>query len=158
VPREPRTQSDSWPDPLVQAYDEDRLALVRLAFLITGDRHMAEEVVQDAFVSTLRSWSRVREPKPYVRAAVVNGSRSRLRRRRLERSHSHDRPDAVLSSPDELSDVLGRLNARQRAAVVLRYYEGLADAEIAVVLSCRVATVRTTIHRALGALRKEIQR
>ena len=141
----------------MDCYAQDRLQLVRVAYLITGSRHVAEEIVQDAFVSTLRSWSRVREAKPYVRAAVVNGSRSWLRRRKLERGHTHDRPEPSLSSPDELSDVLGRLKPRQRAAVVLRYYEGLADAEIAELLGCRAATVRTAIHRALGALRKEIQ-
>ena len=152
------TLSGDWPEPLLAAYEHDRLRLVRVAYLITGNVHVAEEVVQDAFLSTLRSWNRVKEAKPYLRASVVNGSRSWLRRRKLERRHTDDRPEAALSSPDELSDVLGRLTPRQRTAVVLRYYEGLADAEIARVLNCRVATVRTTIHRALGALRKEIQR
>ena len=147
-----------WPEPLLACYTANRLHLVRVAYLITGNRHVAEEIVQDAFLATLRSWTRVRQVKPYVRAAVVNGSRSWLRRRRLERGHAHERPEASVSSPDELSDVLGRLMPRQRAAVVLRYYEGLADAEIAELLGCRAATVRTVIHRALGALRKEIQR
>lgn len=148
----------AWPDGLVDCYTRDRLQLVRIAYLITGDRQIAEEIVQEAFVATSGAWDRVRDPKPYVRAAVVNGGRSWLRRRKLERSHVHDRPAASLSLPDELSDVLGRLNPRQRAAIVLRYYEGLPDAEIARVLGCRVATVRTVIHRALSALRKEIQR
>ena len=147
-----------WPEPLLTCYRDDRLALVRVAYLITGNHHVAEEVVQDAFLATVRSWSRVREPKSYLRASVVNGARSWLRRRKLERGNARDRPEASLSSPDELSDVLGRLNPRQRAAVVLRYYAGLPDAEIAAALGCRTATVRTTIHRALGALRKEIQK
>ncbi|HUR49464.1 MAG TPA: sigma-70 family RNA polymerase sigma factor [Acidimicrobiales bacterium] len=148
----------AWPEPLLACYRTDRLELVRVAYLITGNRHVAEEIVQDAFVASARAWPRVRDTKAYVRAAVVNGSRSWLRRRRLERSHAYDRAEASVASPDELSDVLGRLNPRQRAAVVLRYYEGLPDAEIARVLGCRIATVRTVIHRALGALRHEIQR
>lgn len=152
------TERGEWPEPILRSYSEDRLGLVRVAYLITGSPHVAEEIVQEAFLSTVRSWDRVRDAKPYLRAAVVNGSRSWLRRRKLERRHVQERPEASVSSPDELSDVLGRLNPRQRTAVVLRYYEGLADAEIADVLGCRVATVRTTIHRALGALRKEIQR
>lgn len=149
---------EEWPPPLVQSYTDHRLELVRLAFLITGSLHVAEEVVQDAFVSTLRSWSRVREPRRYLRAAVVNGSRSWLRRRKLERRQPKPRDEASLSEPDELWDVLDRLNPRQRSAIVLRYYEGLPDAEIARLIGCRTATVRTVIHRALGALRKEIQR
>ena len=131
---------------------------MRLAYLITGNRHVAEEVVQDAFVATAHGWSGVRDAKSYVRAAVVNRSRSWLRRRKLERRHKHEVVEEALASPDELSDVLGRLNPRQRAAVVLRYYEGLPDPEIARMLGCRPVTVRTLIHRALGALRKEIQR
>lgn len=147
-----------WPAPLVQSYTDHRLDLVRLAFLMTGSFSVAEEVVQEAFMSTLRTWSRVREVRPYLRAAVVNGSRSWLRRRNLERSHPHPRDEASISEPDEMWDVLARLNPRQRSAIVLRYYEGLPDAEIARLLGCRTATVRTVIHRALGALRKEIQR
>lgn len=147
-----------WPEPLLRCYSQDRLQLVRVAYLITGNRHVAEEIVQDAFVATLRAWGRVNEAKPYLRAAVVNGSRSWLRRRKLERSHTPDRAEVSVSAPDELSDVLGRLNPRQRAAVVLRYYDGLSDADIARALGCRIATVRTVIHRALGALRKEMQK
>lgn len=158
VPRDAGAADAGWPEPLLACYVGERLQLVRVAYLISGNRHVAEEVVQEAFLATLRSWSRVRDAKSYVRAAVVNGSRSWLRRRKLERAHAHDRPEPSLSSPDELSDVLGWLKPRQRAAVVLRYYEGLADADIAEVLGCRAATVRTVIHRALGALRKEIQR
>ena len=154
----PLAGAAEWPETLLRAYADERLGLVRVAFLITGNLHVAEEVVQEAFLSTHRSWHRVREHKSYLRAAVVNGSRSWLRRRKLERRHLDDRPEASFAAPDELSDVLGALNPRQRSAVVLRYYEGLADAEIAAVLDCRVATVRTTIHRALGALRKEIQK
>ncbi len=158
VPRKTGADVSAWPEPLINCYAQDRLQLVRVAYLMTGNRHVAEEVVQDAFLATVRSWSRVREPKPYVRTAVVNGSRSWLRRRKLERGHPQGRPEVSLSSPDELSDVLGRLKPRQRAAVVLRYYDGLSDTDIAEVLGCRATTVRTVIHRALGALRKEIQR
>ena len=149
-----------WPDELVEAYAGQRLGLVRLAYLVTGDRDAAEEVVQEAFVSTMRAWQTVREPGPYVRRAVVNASRSWLRRRSLERRHAESPADSTgpaPSAPDELWDVLARLNERQRAAIVLRYYEGLPDAEIATMLGCREATVRTTIHRALAALRREIQ-
>ena len=93
-----------------------------------------------------------------MRAAVVNRSRSWLRRQHVERRHATAAPDVVLSMPDELWDALSHLNPRQRSALVLRYYEGLPDDEIARLLGCRSATVRSAIHRALSALRKEIER
>lgn len=155
---EPDQTGEAWPAPLVQAYADRRLALVRLAYLITGDREVGEEIVQDAFVATRRSWAQVREPGAYLRTAVVNRSRSWLRRQRLERRHAGGPPEPAVSAPDELWDALSRLNPRQRAAVVLRFYEGLPDDDIARVLGCRTATVRTAIHRALGALRQEIER
>lgn len=148
-----------WPPALVAAYEEQRLALVRLAYLVSGDRGAAEEIVHDAVLSTLRSWASVRDVGPYLRRAVVNGSRSSVRRRGVEQRHAATvRDDGVAAAPDELWDVLARLQPRQRTALVLRFYEGLPDAEIADVLGCRVATVRTTVHRALAALRREIER
>jgi DNA-directed RNA polymerase specialized sigma24 family protein len=129
-----------------------------LAFVMTGDREASEDIVQEAFLATRRRWDGVRDVKPYLRAAVVNGSRSWLRRKKLERSQPAVSELGYVGSPDELWDALGRLKPRSRVAVVLRYYEGLPDAEIAELLGCREGTVRTTIHRALAALRKEIER
>jgi RNA polymerase sigma-70 factor (sigma-E family) len=154
----PVTEDDAWPPALVAVYGEQRLALVRLAYLIVGDREQAEEIVHDAFVSTYAAWDRVREPIAYVRTSVVNRSRGVLRRRRLERRHAEPTTDTTSTAPDELWDVLDRLRPRQRAALVLRFYDGLPDAEIAELLGCRATTVRTTIHRALAALRKEIEK
>lgn len=147
----------SWPPGLVAVYAEHRLAFVRLAYLITGDRHTAEEVVQDAFLHAARAWSRVSNPNAYLRAAVVNGARSRLRRRNLERRHEERIVEATHAAPDELWDVLARLNPKRRAALVLRYYEALPDATIAEILECRPATVRTLVRRALADLRKELE-
>ena len=149
---------NEWPDELLAAYDARRLALVRLAYVMTGDRETAEDIVQEAFLATCRRWDGVRDLHPYLRAAVVNGSRSWLRRKKLERAQPTVSDEASLGAPDEMWDALGRLKPRARMAVVLRYYEGLPDAEIAGLLGCRVATVRTTIHRALATLRKEIER
>ena len=147
-----------WPGPLLDAYDANRLALVRLAFVTTGDREAAEDIVQEAFLATRQVWSGVQDLRPYLRAAVVNRSRSWLRRRQLERRQPPATAASYEGAPDEMWDALSRLTPRQRAAVVLRYYEALPDAEIAAVLDCREATVRTTIHRALATLRKEIER
>ena len=130
--------------------------MVRLAYLLTSDRLAAEELVQDAFVSVHRSWERVDAPPAYLRIVVVNGCRSWSRRRRLERESRPDWGDRPVSQPDEMWDALGRLPERQRVAIVLRFYEDLPDVDIASVLGCRPATVRTAVHRGLAALRKEV--
>ena len=145
-------------DPLVELYRERYEPMVRLAYLMVGDRATAEELVQDAFVSVHRSWSRATNPPAYLRAAVVNACKSWGRRRTLE---LHRRPAPTGPAElvaDELWDALQVLPTRQRAAVVLRFYEDLPDARIAELLGCREATVRTAIHRALERLRKEIER
>jgi RNA polymerase sigma factor (sigma-70 family) len=141
---------------LIDAYDTNRLPLVRLAFLMTGDREAAEDIVQEAFLATRQLWSGVHDLKPYLRAAVVNRSRSWLRRKRLERRDPVRVELSYDAAPDEMWDALAVLAPRQRVAVVLRFYEGLPDSEIGSILGCREGTVRTTIHRALAALRKEI--
>jgi RNA polymerase sigma factor (sigma-70 family) len=102
-------------------------------------------------------WASVHDPLPYVRRSVVNACashhRSTARRRRLSGPETRD---SQLGA-DELEDALAKLPARQRAAVVLRFYGDLPDAEIARALRCRPGTVRSLIHRALADLRKVIE-
>ena len=95
---------------------------------------------------------------PYVRVAVLNGCRSMGRRQALERERRPAPPDPVPLGADELWDALATLTDRQRAAIVLRFYCDLPDADIAAALGCREATVRTSVHRGLAKLRKEIDR
>jgi RNA polymerase sigma factor (sigma-70 family) len=151
-------QDDAWPEGLVALYVERRVALVRLAYLLTSDAEVAEELVQDAVLALRPRWDGIAEPRAYLRAAVVNRSRSWLRRRRTERSHPPAAiPPAELGA-DELWDALATLDDRRRTAIVLRFYEDLPDDQIAAVLACRPATVRTMVHRGLQHLRKEIER
>jgi RNA polymerase sigma factor (sigma-70 family) len=147
-----------WDDDLVRLYERHYDDLVRLAYLVSGQADRAEEVVQDAFVQTQRHWARVRDPLPYLRTAVVNGCRSLGRRLVLERARRPRPPDPAELGADELWDALATLTDRQRAAVVLRFWCDLPDAEIAAALGCREPTVRTSVHRALAKLRKEIDR
>ncbi len=147
-----------WAPALVHVYEARYPALVRLAYLLTGEPTVAEELVQDAFIATHGGWARVREPGAYVRAAVVNGARSWGRRATVERRHRAASAAHALQDPDELWDALDTLSDRQRAAIVLRFYEDLPDHQIAATLGCRPTTVRTAIHRGLAALRKEIER
>jgi len=139
-------------------YRDAHADMVRLAYLLTGSPEVAQDVVQDAFVSVHRSWSRVREPRPYLRRAVVNACTSHHRRAFRERGATESHAQASVSlGADELFDVLEALPARQRAAIVLRYWDDLDEREIAEVLGCRPGTVGSLLHRAVARLREVIE-
>ena len=132
--------------------------MVRLAHALTGSAEGAEDVVQDAFARLHGRMGRIENPGGYLRTTVVNLCRDRERHRRRER-----RLDARMSAPPSLSlgaselvDVLLRLQYRQRAVLVLRYWGGWSEAEIAHALGCRPGTVKTLSSRGLARLRKEI--
>ena len=137
--------------------------LVRLAFGLTGDRWLAEDLAQTALASAYASWWRVRradDPDAYVRRILINASKRRLRRRRVSEQPAATAPEAAVSDPtisvDERSALLGALQElppRQRAVVVLRYWEGLTDAQTGALLGCSASTVRSQAARALAKLR-----
>ncbi len=136
-------------------------SLVRLAYLTTGSRSCAEDVVQDAFVEWYRRYDQVREPAAYLRRAVASRSTSWLRRRLLERRHRDPGwGEAVVPGLEAdaaaVRGALTRLTPRQRAAVFLRYYLDLSEAEIAETLRCRPGTVKSILHRSLAALREQL--
>ena len=131
--------------------------MVRLAFLLTGSVEVARDVVQDAFVSVHRAWARVREPSAYLRRAVVNGCTSHHRRVFRARRVPETVAPPVELGADELFDVLAALPARQRAAVVLRYWHDLDVRAIADVLGCRPGTVGWLLHRAISRLREVME-
>ena len=146
---------------LVDLYRERYDPMVRLAYLLVGDRSVAEELVQDSFVKVHHHWPDVEHPKAYLRTTVVNSCRSWGRRHTRERDHQQRRLEAVPDPElvtDEMWDILATLPEKQRTAIVLRFYEDLPEAEIAAVLGCRPNTVRTLVHRGLAALRKEVAR
>ena len=145
-----------WAGGLVELYQDRYEPMVRLAYLLTGDGAVAEELVQDSFIAVHRAWPRAENPSAYLRTVVTNACRSWGRRRSLELFHRQRPSDPATLATDEMWDVLGTLAHRQRAAIVLRFYEDLPEAEIASILGCRPGTVRTAIHRGLAALRKEM--
>ena len=150
-------ETEQWPAALVDEYTERYWTLVRMATMLLGSRAEAEEITQDAFVATARAWGRVRDVRPYVRRAVVNGATGVLRRRTVAARHHVDSPPSYAPQQlVELRDVLLALPERQRAVLVLRYVEDLPDAEIAATLGCREATVRSLSARGLAAIRKEL--
>ena len=140
---------------LTEVYAAEHDGLARLACLLTGSTVVAEDIVHDAFVQLQQRWSTVRRPGAYLRTAVVNGCRGYQRRLRREHASYADLVStATLPETPIVLDVLGRLPYRQRAALVLRFYEDWPDDQIAEVLGCRPATVRSLAHRGLEAMRK----
>jgi RNA polymerase sigma-70 factor (sigma-E family) len=138
-------------------YRRELPRLVRLAHLITGSNGVAEEVVHDVFAAAYRRWRRIEDPSGYLYRAVVNRSRSLLRRRKLEWRHRIHRLEVVHPPEvDELWGAIQRLPARRRTAIVLRYYADMSIAQIADVMGARPGTVRSLIHRGHHSLRQEI--
>jgi len=162
------TQYEPAPAPrtLEDLYRDHRMRFVRLAVLLVDDPATAEDVVQEAFTGLHRHWSRLRDENAalgYLRTAVVNGSRSVLRRRRTAREytppHTADARSAeslaMLSAEHQaVVSALGKLPRRQREVLVLRYYGGLSEAEIAEATGISRGTVKSTASRGLEAIGK----
>ncbi|GGJ97196.1 DNA-directed RNA polymerase sigma-70 factor [Streptomyces camponoticapitis] len=144
-------------------------ALLRTAVLLSGgDRHAGEDLLQNALIKAAGRWHRIDEPEAYVRQILYRQqvSRWRLKGRRKELTVA-DPPDPgvdarTASGADGtgaaelrlvMRDALSRLTARQRAVLVLRYFEDLPEADVARLLGCSVGTVRSTTHRSLARLR-----
>lgn len=143
----------------------DLAALLRFGYVLTGDRHRGEEVVQSALVSTYRRWAHMDDegPHAYVRRAMVNANISLWRKTRREtpRDAGLDRLSdlGVPSAYDEVDAMvraMRKLPARQKAVVVLRYYEDLTESQTARILGCSVGTVKSQAARALRSLRLEL--
>jgi RNA polymerase sigma-70 factor (sigma-E family) len=138
----------------------------RLAYLLTGDRALAEDLVQDAFVKMFGRFRDLRNPDAfgaYLRRTVVNLSRSHFRRvrvarRYLEREAAAPRrgvPD--VAARQEMWEELLDLPERQRTAIVLRFYEDLSEAETADAMQCPVGTVKSLVSRGVARLREQMR-
>ncbi len=151
---------------LEDLYVRDAPAALRLAYFLTGDRGLAEDLVQEAFVRVAGKFSHLREPDTlpaYLRRTVVNLHTSHLRRRRLEedwsRRHGTESTNMPAYDPgprDELWQAMALLTPRQRAAIVLRYYEDLSQREAAQILGCSVGAFSQLIVRSLATLRENV--
>lgn len=145
------------PPTLETLFRAQRLPMVRLAHLITGSNAVAEEVVQEAFLRLQENWDRADNPSAYLRTIVTNLCRTQVRRREHERRL--DPPVRSVTFQPEIDETWAavcRLPFRQRAALALRFYDDLDEAEIARILGCRRGTVKSTIHRGLSRLRKDL--
>jgi RNA polymerase sigma-70 factor (sigma-E family) len=169
-PRQAGEPPGAQEDDLVSGlYRAHALTLVRMARLLLRDQPSAEDVVQDAFLGLYRALPRLRDHDdvlPYLRAAVINGSRSvlRSRRRALLRRVQHEPPASSAESAAMLGEdrravlaAVARLPRRTREVLVLRYYLGLSDQEIAAALRVSRGTVSSTASRGLAALARDLR-
>lgn len=140
-----------------EAYAASYRTLLRVAYVLTGSAQAAEDVVHDVFVSAAGRIAGLEAPEPYLRVAVVN--RCRSLHRRQQRAPHLPPPEAAHLDVElvELRDALASLSDRRRTAVVLRYLCDLPDQEIADILKCRRATVRSLVLRGLAELREVIR-
>lgn len=161
------TANESTGSRLAELYAATAPGAVRLAFLLTGDRGVAEDIVQDAFIRVAGRLTHLRAPEAfdaYLRRAVVNLSKNHFRRRALERTFvQRHRPEEAITGPEPLvverevvMAALAELPPKQRAAIVLRYYEDLHEDSIADLLRVRPATVRSLVARGSERLRSRL--
>lgn len=154
-----------------EEFAEARLpAMLRYAALLTGDRELAKDLVQEVMIRVYGKWRRivrVDHPERYVRKMITNEFLSLRRRKSLRtvalaaetlEGRGHSAPDHAdeRAERDLMWSRLATLPRQQRAVIVLRYYEGLSDSEIADVLGCAAGTVRGYASRALATLRVEM--
>jgi RNA polymerase sigma factor (sigma-70 family) len=144
-------------DAIDALFRSERLRLTRLATAITLDRWIAEDVVQDAFAGLGRQASTVTNPAAYLHRSVVNLS-IRVTRRRATVARQPRGVESVTNLPelDETWDAVSKLPVRQRAVVALRYWSDMSETEIANALDWPPGTVKSTLHRALKQLKKEL--
>jgi RNA polymerase sigma-70 factor (sigma-E family) len=136
--------------------------LLKTAYALTGDRHAAEDLVQTALAKAFARWRRIDEPEPYLRKAIyhdfVSSRRSRRSQAEISVAQPPERAGGRYTESDTalrlmLRDALQRLPPRQRAVLILRYFEDLSVQETAAVLSCRQGTVASQASRGLAKLR-----
>jgi RNA polymerase sigma-70 factor (sigma-E family) len=152
---------------LAELYERHAPAAGRLAYLLTGDRVLAEDLVQEAFVRLVGRFRHLRVPdafEAYLRRTIVNLHTSQLRRRRVERAYleREGRREPSTTDPDmeareELWRAVLALPPRQRAAIVLRFYEDLSERETADALGCSPSAAKSLVARAMQTLRALIE-
>jgi RNA polymerase sigma-70 factor (sigma-E family) len=143
-------------------------ALLRFAYVLCGDRYLAEDLVQEVLARAHGRWRRmahVEQPDAYLRTAIVRQFLSWRRRRASGETPTHPLPEQISTTDtaarhaaqDEMWRWLATLPRKQRAVLVLRFYEDLPDPEIATALGCRETTVRVHASRGLARLRRLLQ-
>lgn len=134
--------------------------MVRLGYLVTQSRPVAEEIAQEAFLTVLERWADLDNPGGYLRVTVIRAAvRSRDRHRHEQTIVSSLRArHAPEPGIDEMWEALAELPPMQRASIVLRFYCDFSHTQIAGVLDCSPASARMLLHRAITSLRKDVDR
>ena len=156
------------PEPrLERLYAQHVEAATRLAYLMTGDEQQAQDIAQEAFVRIAARFHDLRHEEAfpsYLRTTVLNLSRGHLRRLRTQRDYLHRarveepaRARPEVEGRDEMWQALRGLSHRQRAALVLRYYEDLSERQTADALGCSLSAVKSLVSRGLQELRAQMQ-
>ena len=138
-------------------YRSQHEPMLRLAYLLTQSRAVAEDLVQDAFMRVQPRWGTLDMPAAYLRRTVTNACYSWHRRRKREEAFAVSPPGVSDPEHDEMWDALAQLAPRRRAALVLRYYLDLSEADIAEALWCRRGTVKSLTHRGLADLKEVLE-
>ena len=149
-------------------YGEHAGPALRLAYLLTGDRPLAEDLVHDAFIRLFSRFRHLREPESfgaYLNRTIVNHSRDHHRRRGLENRHlERERATTASSQPGPapedryvLLDALNALPVRQRAAVVLHHYQDMSERQVAEALDCSLGAAKALIARGMESLRAHME-
>ncbi len=145
--------SDGW----ANLYAGHHRRLRGLAAAVTFDQSIADEIVHDAYAGLFACKADVENPVGYLQRSVINLSINATRRRRLFRALPQRRAqDVATPEVDEMWSAIGELPARQRAVVVLRFYEDQSHAQIAEILGIPIGTVKSTLHRALNTLKERL--
>jgi RNA polymerase sigma factor (sigma-70 family) len=133
--------------------------MVRLAWLLSGSREVAEDVVHDVFLRLEPMWEDLEDPAPYLRRSVINAVSAHHRRVDVERrltpspsAYSFDDPEV-----EEVWAVVAKLPERQRQALVLRFYLDLTVGQVAEHLGCPAGTAKSLIHRGISQLRRKVK-
>ena len=136
-----------------------RDALLRTAYLLTGDHHDAEDLVQSALIKVVPKWTRIKDrPEGYVRQVLARESANRWRSRRWREVSTDVVPEGTYHDGTDrlvLLEDLRRLSPRQRAVIVLRYFDDLTEADTAAALGISVGTVKSQVRDALTRLRNQ---
>jgi RNA polymerase sigma factor (sigma-70 family) len=146
------------PSTFEDLYRQHWASMVRLGWLLSGSREIAEDVVHDAFLRLEPKWEDLREPRAYLRRSVVNGVAAHHRRREVELRH---RPvvDQETLNPEfqEVWTLVADLPVRQRHALVLRFYLDMTVEGVADYLQCPAGTAKSLIHRGVAHIREKVK-
>ncbi len=155
------------PSPFSDFYRSEYRSVARLAYVLTGDHHAAEDLTQEAFVTAQKNWPKVcsyEAPEAWLRRVLINRARSRFRRLGRERGAMNrvwsnergDHPPGLEAEAIDLWREVRRLPRRQAQAIALTYLDGLKTAEVGEIIGCSAATVKTHLQRGKRTLARQL--